>query len=75
MKKLALATITITLLVAGTASAAVDPERNASTPTSWHWWRGQTAAKLDQLAADNGERIVSINVDDPLGTTSALSLS
>jgi beta-lactamase family protein len=54
------------LLCAGSAGASVDPERNASTPTGWHWWRGQSAAKLDQLAADNGERVVSISVDDPI---------
>jgi hypothetical protein len=57
------------LSLAGSAGAAVDPERNASTPTSWHWWRGQSAAKLDKLVNDAGERVISINADDSLGTS------
>jgi hypothetical protein len=61
-----LLTLLVFLLGAGSAMAAVDPERNASTPTGWHWWRGQSAAQLDQRAEDNGERVVSISVDDPV---------
>ena len=47
-----------------TPTAAVqDPERNATTPTRWHFWVGQTKSKIDQLAQSAGERVVDVNVD------------
>lgn len=45
------------------AAAVQDPERNATTPTRWHFWVGQTKAKIDQLAKKSGERVVDVNVD------------
>jgi ABC-type glycerol-3-phosphate transport system substrate-binding protein len=47
-----------------TPTAAVqDPERNATTPTRWHFWVGQKKSKIDQLAKNAGERVVDVNVD------------
>jgi ABC-type glycerol-3-phosphate transport system substrate-binding protein len=48
---------------AGTAAAVQDPERNATTPTGWHFWVGQSKAKIDQLANSSSERVVDVNVD------------
>jgi hypothetical protein len=45
------------------AAAVQDPERNATTPTRWHFWVGQTKARIDQLAQGAGERVVDVNVD------------
>jgi hypothetical protein len=54
-----------TALFGGTANASAavqDPERNATTPTSWHIWVDQTKAQIDQLALNAGERVVDVNV-------------
>ena len=48
---------------ASTATAVQDPERNATTPTGWHFWVGQSKAKIDQLAKRSSERVVDVNVD------------
>ena len=48
---------------AAPAAAVPDPERNATAPVRWHFWVGQTKAKIDQLAANAGERVVDVNVD------------
>jgi hypothetical protein len=48
---------------ATTAAAVQDPERNATTPTGWHLWVGQTRVKIDKLANQAGERVVDVNVD------------
>ena len=45
------------------AAAVQDPERNATTPTRWHFWVGQKKSKIDQLAQGAGERVVDVNVD------------
>ena len=46
-----------------TAGAAVpDPERNATTPTGWHWWYGQSEAQVKQHYKDDGERIIDLEV-------------
>ena len=39
-----------------------DPERNATTPTSWHFWIGRSKADIDQLAKNAGERVVNVQV-------------
>ena len=48
---------------ATTAAAVQDPERNATTPTRWHFWVGQSKSRIDQLAQSAGERVVDVNVD------------
>lgn len=53
------------LAAASPAAAAVDPERNATTPVGSHWWVGKSESQLRQAAKDRGERVISINVDDP----------
>jgi Beta-lactamase enzyme family len=45
------------------AAAVQDPERNATTPTRWHFWVGQKMSRIDQLAQGAGERVVDVNVD------------
>ena len=45
------------------AAAVQDPERNATTPTRWHFWVGQKKSKIDELAQKAGERVVDVNVD------------
>ncbi len=62
------------LVPAAPSAAAVDPERNASTPTGWHWWRGQTPAQLEQRETDAGERVISINADDKYGNRFSAAL-
>ncbi|MFP5364267.1 MAG: serine hydrolase [Thermoleophilia bacterium] len=48
---------------AGAAQAAVpDPERNATTPTGWHWYHGLSAAQVKQRYAAHGDRIVDLEV-------------
>ena len=45
------------------ASAAVpDPERNATTPTGWHWWYGLSAAQVEQRYTQDGDRITDVEV-------------
>jgi Beta-lactamase enzyme family/Polyglycine hydrolase-like, structural repeat len=63
-----LATVLLVGLSVGASSASStgavqDPERNATTPTGWHFWVGQTRVKIDQLANQAGERVVDVNVD------------
>ncbi len=36
-----------------------DPDRDSTTPTSWHWWRNRTEDELNTMRK-NGERIISI---------------
>jgi Beta-lactamase enzyme family/Polyglycine hydrolase-like, structural repeat len=48
---------------ASSAADAQDPERNATTPTGWHFWVGQTKAQIDKRAKDASERVVDVNVD------------
>lgn len=62
------------LVPAAPSAAAVDPERNASKPTGWHWWRGQTPAQLEQREKDAGERVISINADDRYGNRFSAAL-
>ncbi len=64
------ALVTLVLLAAVVASSSAspsaavqDPERNATTPTGWHFWVGQTKAQIDKLADQAGERVVDVNVD------------
>ena len=64
----------VALISAGQATAAEDPERNASTPTGWHWWGGQTPAQLEQREEDAGERVISINADDKYGNRFSAAL-
>ena len=45
------------------AAAVLDPERNATIPTGWHFWVGQTKAQIDKRAKKAGERVVDVNVD------------
>ena len=65
---IALAALAVLLATVGAseatpAAAAQDPERNATTPTRWHFWVGQNKSKIDQLAQNAGERVVDVNVD------------
>lgn len=47
-----------------TAGAAVpDPERNATTPTGWHWYYGQSAAQVKARYQQHGDRIIDIEVE------------
>ncbi|HEY1274349.1 MAG TPA: serine hydrolase [Thermoleophilaceae bacterium] len=66
-----IATAAILLAGAVPAAAAVDPERNATNPTSWHWVTDVSEGKLRKLAADNGERVISINHEPPIGRLTA----
>ncbi|HWI06619.1 MAG TPA: serine hydrolase [Solirubrobacteraceae bacterium] len=54
------------LLAAGAAPAAQaavpDPERNATTPTGWHWYYGLSAEQVKQRYAAHGDRIVDLEV-------------
>ena len=64
----ALAAITLLAVAIGASSASPaasvqDPERNATTPTGWHFWVGQTKAQIDKRAKDASERVVDVNVD------------
>jgi hypothetical protein len=61
-------TAALVLGCAAPALAAEDPERNATAPTSWHWAAGKTAAELDEIEEENGERVISINVANKIGT-------
>ncbi len=46
-----------------TATAAVpDPERNATTPTGWHWYYGLSEAQVKERYAADGDRIVDLEV-------------
>lgn len=57
--------ITSAALLAGTATgqaAVPDPERNATTPTSWHWYHGLSAAQVKQRYSAHGDRIVDLEV-------------
>src|SRR5262245_44106199 len=67
------AIVVAAILMAGAAqaTAAVDPERNATTPTGWHWVTNTTEAKLRKFAADHGERVISINHEPPIGRLTA----
>jgi hypothetical protein len=60
---LAVLMATVGASYASPAAAVQDPERNATTPTGWHFWVGQTREKIDQLANQAGERVVDVNVD------------
>ncbi len=64
----ALVAITLLAVTVGASSASPaasvqDPERNATTPTGWHFWVGQTKAQIDKRAKDASERVVDINLD------------
>ena len=39
-----------------------DPERNATTPTGWHFWICRSKAEIDQLAKNAGERVVNVQL-------------
>lgn len=54
---------TVGASTANPAAAVTDPERNATRPTRWHFWVGQTKAKIVQRANQSGERVVDVNVD------------
>src|SRR4249920_3929704 len=63
---LAVAVLAATMIGASRASMAAavqDPERNATTPTGWHFWVGQSKHKIDKYAKKAGERVVDVNVD------------
>ena len=60
---LAVLMTTIGASKASPAAAVPDPERNATAPTRWHFWVGQTKAQIDQRAQSAGERVVDVNVD------------
>jgi len=64
----------LALAPAAPAGAAEDPERNSSTPTGWSWWRGQSPSALEQKEKAFGERVISINADDPAGSTFSAAL-
>lgn len=61
---LILSALAAAIAPAATAGAAVpDPERNATTPTGWHWYYGVSPEKLKSLAAGTGDRIVDIEIE------------
>ena len=43
--------------------AVPDPERNATTPVSWHWYNGISPSDLATKINQSGERIVSLQVE------------
>ena len=43
-------------------SAAVDPERNLSTPTGWQWWKNRSEAQVNALRAA-GWRLTDVEVE------------
>jgi hypothetical protein len=51
---------------ATTAAPVPDPERNATTPTSWHFWVARSKEAIDQLAKNAGERVVDVSVDSAI---------
>ena len=57
---------TALLLAAATpavaGAAAPDPERNATTPTGWHWYHGLSEAQVEERYAAHGDRIVDLEV-------------
>ena len=65
---------TLALTQAAPATAAEDPERNASAPTGWHWWRGQSPTQLEQREQAAGERVIALNVDDSHGNRLSATL-
>jgi hypothetical protein len=69
-----LAVLAACLLAPAATHAAVDPERNSTTLTGWHWWRFQSEAELNAHAKASKERIVDIEVDQtkPYRFTAAL---
>lgn len=44
-------------------AAAPDPERNATTPTGWHWYYGLSEAQVKQRYEADGDRIVDVEVE------------
>jgi Beta-lactamase enzyme family/Bacterial tandem repeat domain 1 len=60
---LAVILVTVGASNATPASAVQDPERNATTPTRWHFWVGQTKSQIDKRAEKARERVVDVNVD------------
>ncbi len=61
-----LAGVAALALAAGPASAgaaAPDPGRNATTPTGWHWYYGQSATQVKQRYKEHGDRIIDIEVE------------
>lgn len=46
----------------GAVAAAPDPERNATTPTGWHWYHGLSEAQVKQRYRSHGDRIVDLEV-------------
>jgi hypothetical protein len=47
---------------AAPASSVGDVERDATAPTSWHYWVGKSKAEIDRLARAAGDRVVNIQV-------------
>lgn len=68
MKTLSIAILTVlssALALAPAGAAVLDPERESSLPTAWHWEASRNATQLDTLRA-RGERIVDL---EPSPTT------
>jgi beta-lactamase family protein len=55
--------VTVASSSASPAAAVQDPERNATTPTGWHFWVGMTKTKINTLANQAHERVVDVNID------------
>ena len=63
----ALVALTVVLATVGAsnatpAAAVQDPERNATTPTRWHFWVGQKSRRSTSSPERRG-RVVDVNVD------------
>lgn len=59
---LAVAGVAMATGSAGANAAVPDPERNATTPTSWHWYHGLSEAQVKQRYGAHGDRIVDLEV-------------
>lgn len=50
------------IVAAPVIAAAPDPERNATTPTGWHWYHGLSAGAVKQRLRQHGDRIIDVEV-------------
>ncbi|HEX6228038.1 MAG TPA: hypothetical protein VFZ41_01090, partial [Solirubrobacterales bacterium] len=58
----ALAAILSLAVSAPAARAAVDPERNLSTPTGWQWWKNRSESQVNSLRK-KGWRLIDVEVE------------
>ena len=42
-------------------AAVQDPDRESTTPTSWHWWRDRTEDQINTFR-HNGERLIGLEL-------------